>query len=269
MSNLIMENFHSHLDYCRHGIGRASTNATEAKNQGLKILGFSEHTPFPRFHPNDRRSMRMAIDELPIYLDEIEKARAMSPIPLWSGLELDIGEELEDFYESEIFAKHKLDFCLGSLHSINYKNDYIGIQDLTDMDMLKFYLQTHIDACSIARYDYFGHSDRFYYNDIVRFDDSKMLELFPLWQEFLHKAKANNKILEFNTSNPKSVFYTSHSPLVYYWQEVAKLDIKVIVNSDAHSANRLAEGFSWAYEFLAKVGVKPISFYNFKTGKTL
>ena len=61
-------NYHTHTARCGHAWGSDREYAESALAAGLKILGFSDHTPYDFFDSEPRnRPMRMRPEELPGY----------------------------------------------------------------------------------------------------------------------------------------------------------------------------------------------------------
>ena len=67
--DLIMEaNYHTHTWRCRHASGTERDYIENAIDHGIKILGFSDHTPYP-FPDGYTSGFRMHVDQLDDYVD--------------------------------------------------------------------------------------------------------------------------------------------------------------------------------------------------------
>ncbi len=114
-----MHDYHMHCHFCRHATGGIEEYVTAAADRGLEEICFTPHIPLPGFRPgffNDR--LRMAEDEFPRYLEELERARARSRgITILSGIEADYIEGTEEYLERFLDA-HRFDFVLMSVHFI-------------------------------------------------------------------------------------------------------------------------------------------------------
>ena len=44
---MLNANYHTHTARCRHASGREEEYIQQAISSGLKVLGFSDHTPYP------------------------------------------------------------------------------------------------------------------------------------------------------------------------------------------------------------------------------
>ena len=90
----MIANYHTHTFRCGHAEGRERDYAEAALSAGLKILGFSDHTPYDFFDSEPRnRPMRMKPEELPDYAEAV---RALAE-EYRDRLEIHLGVEAE-FY---------------------------------------------------------------------------------------------------------------------------------------------------------------------------
>ena len=79
-----LADYHVHTPLCHHASGWPVEYARRAVELGLGELGFADHSPMPA-HFDDWRMLR---EDLPRYLDEVEKARAQFPqLTIRLGLE--------------------------------------------------------------------------------------------------------------------------------------------------------------------------------------
>ena len=86
-----------------------------AKVAGLAEIGFSEHLPMPQ---RDDRSLTMAADELPIYVEEVLSLRDKHPeISIKLGIEADYFPGHEEWL-AETLRSYPFDYVLGSVHFI-------------------------------------------------------------------------------------------------------------------------------------------------------
>ena len=64
----MIANYHTHTVRCGHAEGSERDYVRRALEGGLKILGFSDHTPYDYFDSEPRdRPIRMSPEELPDY----------------------------------------------------------------------------------------------------------------------------------------------------------------------------------------------------------
>ena len=64
----MIANYHTHTWRCRHADGTEREYVERAIEGGLKILGFSDHSPYP-FPDGYDSGMRMRLDQVEGYVD--------------------------------------------------------------------------------------------------------------------------------------------------------------------------------------------------------
>ena len=86
----MIANYHTHTFRCGHSGNYSDEEfVLRAIDAGLKILGFSDHTPWPYLSDFRHPSVRMDITELPSYLASIQmlKEKYKDQIRIYVGLE--------------------------------------------------------------------------------------------------------------------------------------------------------------------------------------
>lgn len=66
----MIANYHTHTWRCRHADGTEREYVERAIEGGLKILGFSDHSPYP-FPEGYDSGMRMRLDQVEGYVDTV------------------------------------------------------------------------------------------------------------------------------------------------------------------------------------------------------
>ena len=86
--------YHMHTPLCKHAEGAPVAYARRALSLGLPEIGFSDHSPLPRYYDD----WRMLDEEFPTYVGLIEEARQAVPeLPIRLGLEVDYFEDGQDW----------------------------------------------------------------------------------------------------------------------------------------------------------------------------
>ena len=83
-------NYHSHTTRCHHAAGTEREYIEAAIESGLKVLGFSDHTPYP-FKDGYVSRIRMGMDELEDYVNTVLALRDeyRNDIEIHLGLEVE------------------------------------------------------------------------------------------------------------------------------------------------------------------------------------
>jgi len=113
----VIVDLHAHT---HHSHGQASTEAMylAAKDKGLKIFGFSEHSPRPAGYLYPRDYQEKLTSQFDQYVDEV---RAMAARGKEEGLTVLLGLEADyirgqEAYTASLCRRHPFDYILGGLH---------------------------------------------------------------------------------------------------------------------------------------------------------
>lgn len=258
-------NLHTHSYYCGHGMGELIEYVEVAKEEGLDLLGFSEHCPTPT---NRWPGSRMHFDQLGEYLDECrELEKTTTGISLITGLECDWDPTLQSWYEDYIIETLKVDYLIFGVHSLSVKNrDYYIKEFCNDKKALHAYTDLYIASLSSGLFDIGAHPDLFgASND--RWDD----ETIACSNSILECASTLNIPLEINghglnksplkTATGKRAQY----PLTEFWELSKNYPIKIVANSDAHYPEDVKKQVDDANRYAKEIGVE-LSKISVETG---
>ncbi len=173
-------NYHTHTVRCMHASGTEREYIETAIKNGFKILGFSDHVPQP--YPDDFKStIRMTMDELPGYIDTLEKLRD----EYRDRIDILIGFEVEYFprYFDEllrILRRYPVDYIIQGQHNVPDEVDgfYVG-RKTDDEDILKDFTDYTIAGMKTGLFTYLAHPDLINYtgdDDTFRKHTSRIVE---------------------------------------------------------------------------------------------
>jgi histidinol-phosphatase (PHP family) len=106
-------NYHTHTFRCGHARGSDEQYVKAAIDAGFKILGFSDHAPYPGIHiPSDRMDM----DQLDDYYNSLMmlRDRYKDHIDIKIGFEIEYFPFLEDHYR---FLLERADYLIVGQHN--------------------------------------------------------------------------------------------------------------------------------------------------------
>ena len=94
----ITSNYHTHTSRCGHATGEDEQYVQCAIEAGIKVLGFSDHTPWPGLL---QPKIRMSEDLLENYVKSLTflKEKYKDQIEIHIGLEVEYIDEFVPFYE--------------------------------------------------------------------------------------------------------------------------------------------------------------------------
>ena len=88
-------NYHTHTSLCHHATGTMREYVEEAIKSGIKILGFSDHSPY-LFDGDYYSYFRMLPQEAYEYVEEVAKLRDeyKNDITIYTGFEMEYYPEI-------------------------------------------------------------------------------------------------------------------------------------------------------------------------------
>lgn len=228
----MIANYHAHTARCNHATGTEEEYIHNAIQRGLRIFGFSDHTP--QFFPGDYYSfMRMYPHELESYCSTVRQLqrayRDRVHIPL--GLEA-------EYYPGtwkELLPRLQdagIEYLILGQHWLGNEQNEHGCGGATaDESLLKRYCHQVMAGLDTGKFTYLAHPDFFNFagdRDIYR---RHMRELL----RFIRQADIP---LELNLLGIRS---RRHYPNVEFWALAAEEGCKVILGMDAHDPGHVLE----------------------------
>ena len=252
--SVILQDYHVHSFYCRHGEGQIHEYVEQAIARGCSEIGFAEHIPIPALDDDEGR---MAVASFPAYLRDVRKAQSLYPdIRIRLGLEADYIPEQMD-YISRFIHDHPFDFVIGSVH-------FIDGWDFTNPLYLDRFAQHGVDETWRAYYHLVAEAaDTGLYDIIGHFDIPKkyghrpVADLSTDVRRALQAMSRNNLALDVNTSGRRRVTGEIHPSRDILKQALA-LGIPAVLGSDAHTPVDVASYFKETMQQLYDIGFREL-----------
>lgn len=222
-------NLHTHTARCMHAVGADEEYVLAAIDRGLKVLGFSDHSPHR--YPGDYVStVRMTPEQLPEYADSIRSLKEK-----YAGkLQIHLGVETEYFPELfpdtlQLLQDNGVEYMLLGQHSILPVGGPHCGTPTEDKTILCQYCDRVIAAIETGLFTYVAHPD------FIRFvGDSKVYEQHM--RRVCRCAKAGGIPLEINMLGLRQ---GRHYPCDRFFNVVAEEGCKVVIGSDAHKPEQV------------------------------
>lgn len=235
---MIYASYHNHTPLCRHATGSPEEYVEEAIRGGLKIFGFSDHTPYLYDGDYYPYGVKMLPQEIEQYVDTVLtlKQKYASDITIHLGLEM---EYYPKFFDRllEFLAPYPLEYFLLAQHNLG--NDMLpdGTPDVssftptTDEKQLIRYVDQCIEAMNTGKFIYFAHPDVFHFTGPDE-----------VYQEHMRRlciaAKKIDLPLEINLQGvTEDRFY----PNPLFWSLASEIGNKVVLGADAHRTSRVID----------------------------
>lgn len=219
-------NYHTHTWRCFHAAGTEREYVERAIEGGLKILGFSDHTPYP--YPEGYVSrIRMRMDQLEDYVTTVLKLKEeyRDDIEIRLGLEAEyypayfgaLQEAVKDYpVEYFLLAQHFLGNEIGEIYS--------GAVT-TDEQVLKRYCRQVIEAMETGFFTYVAHPDLLHFTGEEAVYEEQMRML-------CRSAGKLDMPLEINFLGIQE---RRHYPDERFWRIAGEEGCSVVFGADAHS----------------------------------
>ncbi len=254
----MIANYHTHTWRCKHASGTEREYVENAIEHGLKILGFSDHTPMP-YTEGYVSNVKMGMDQLEGYVDTVLNLKEQYK----DDIEIHLGLEVE--YYPKFFTKlletttqYPIEYFLLGQHYLGNEIDDLYSGDSTnDERQLERYCRQSQEALETGCFTYFAHPDLMNYTGDKR--------IYEKWMGGLcHCAKKLGIPLEINFAG---IMDKRHYPNENFWRIVGEVGNDVIFASDAHQPEnvRNSKALAIAEEIVNKYHLKLIDTVQFHT----
>lgn len=254
---------HMHTPLCKHAFGSPQDYGATARARGLAGITVTCHNPLP---DGIGAKIRMDESELPAYLDLVAAARQeLAPeVDVRLGLEADYLSGLEGYLEKQL-ASAPFDYVLGSVHwhMPEWQHRYWVSDSLRQL--YDAYFDQLARAAESGLFDCLAHPDLVKNASPSRWDFDGYRDGIAA---ALDRIAATGVAMELNTSGRLKSF-AEFNPGPAMLALMREREIPVVVGSDAHSPERVGDGFEDALDALAQAGYQEISMFRARRRYTL
>lgn len=237
----MIANYHTHTYRCGHsGDYKDEDFVLAAIQSGFKILGFSDHTPWPYASSSRRPSVRMDMEELTDYITSVRslQKKYKAKIKIYLGLEC---EYYPDYLAWLKETANRVDYLILASHwsqSDEYRGVYYG--RATQAEDVDEYFRHTIAGMETGLFAYVAHPD-LVLSDYNTFDKHCIDGSYALCR----KAKELNLPLEYNllgiekiaNGRPKGLGF----PYPAFWEIAKECGCTAIIGNDAHHPHQLLD----------------------------
>ena len=258
-------NLHTHSFYCRHGKGTIAEYVEQARKDGLRLLGFSEHCPLPDME--FQKGNRMDYVELVPYEADIREAqqRELSeaePIRILTGAECDWLPDKFSFYKDELLGERQYDYLSCSVHVMEDpatgEENYLGYFKNMDVKTLTRYVKIYTDGLRSGIFTFGCHPDLFMAG-YRRWD----ADVIAASKDIIQCALDCNIPLEFNDLGLRKKPIVADDgtvrqpyPVFEFWILASQLGVTAVTNSDAHKPKDVASHKRSTMLWAKEIGLK-------------
>ena len=260
-------NLHTHSIFS-DGKSTPEEVVLEAINQGMKVLGFSDHSPVPF-----ENSFAIKNDNVQNYISTIKslKEKYKEQIDIYCSMEMDfIPGIVKDFKKTkEVLG---LDYMIGSVHLVGndvnklwfidgskietYDEGLFNYYDGNIKKGVKTFFYQYNEMIETEEFDIVGHFDKIKMHNRDRYFTENDKWYRNLVMETLTLIKEKSLIVEVNTRGIYKKRSTDFYPATWLLPIMREMNVPVVISSDSHKAEELTLCFKEAEDALKAAGYK-------------
>ncbi len=245
------ENIHTHTYLCNHASGTMREYVERAVERGLKVLGFSDHSPYS-FPDGYYSGFRMRPEKIDEYVDTL------------LGLREEFKDRIKIYigYEAEYYPKHFRDFLdMINRRECDYlilgqhftRNEYDGVHvhnPNNDIGVLREYVAQVCEAMRLGVFTYVNHPDMADFSGDMDIYLDAMNPICKTSVETDTPLEINLLGLGDGRSYPKKEFM----------KMAVDEGCKIVIGCDAHCVDAVADPGTMdeAFRFAEEIGAKPL-----------
>jgi histidinol-phosphatase (PHP family) len=277
---MVLEDWHTHNDLCRHAVGTIEDYVKGAIDMKLDLIGISDHFPYEYLKNGNVSIEQVPYKEYAMKLSEIEsyfsifeklKIKYKTKIQIRIAFEIDYfrsqEEALNKYFKSRV---DELDYILGSVHMLHGKSRLFAFDDMRFLNLYNEY--DSIDDIYLEYYQKIQSmitSKDFDFDILGHFDLPKKYNKRPIDKELvmdeaiktLEFVKRNDLTIEINTGGLRKEVKEQY-PSFDIIERMYELDIPILLGSDAHDPNDLGYKFDAMLKRLRKIGYNKLAHFN-------
>ncbi len=253
-----MENYHTHTRRCCHAEGEDRDYVLKAIDEGLTVLGFSDHTPWPFENPGKKRG-RMYPQELGDYVSSVRSLRD----EFAGKIDIRLGLEVEPYVEyygwlKELVEKFSIEYLILGSHYLTTEEEMFLGKRCSASDMIVSFENTR-KAVETGLFKYICHPD-LVFNNYPVFDEN----CISASRDLLALAQEHRIPVEYNTSGfikqERGLVKGLGYPTEGFWNIAPEYDVDVYIGFDAHSPYFISrERYQKASDYLKSKGLHVIN----------
>ena len=259
-------NYHTHTYRCGHANGKDKEYVNAAIEQGIKVLGFSDHVMLKGYK---QPGIRGDYSKLNNYIKSINKLKKAyeDKIEIHLGFECEYYPSMIDYYK-KLLKEKKIEYLILGQHCYLDENGtfqwYLGLDN--KIQRIDKYVHDMIEGMSTGLFAYVAHPEYF-------------VRLFQEYDPVIDKyarmiCKASLKYdvpLEMNLSGVRSWYLKEnnlHYPNPHFWRIAGEMGVKAVIGVDAHDPKDFAaSNYKYAFDLIDKYQINFLKDYRINEKK--
>ena len=132
----MVSNFHTHTYLCKHATGDILDYLEQAKKDGCKALGFSDHCPLPKDNIDNWPEIRMTKEESYGYVEKIRELSEKYDFPVLAGFECEWSTRYKSWYKDFLLDELKVDYLAFGPHWVEHEGNFVYAPQFGDKKLL-------------------------------------------------------------------------------------------------------------------------------------
>lgn len=253
-------NYHTHTFRCNHAYGTEKEFIENAINEGLEILGFSDHVPMP-YKGGWYSQIRMKPERLGDYISTLQSLKKEYE----KDIEILVGFEAEYYPETfhdmlNMLKPYDYDYLILGEHYLGNgpQCPYMS-RESYDEGILKRYVDQCIEGIATGVFTYLAHPDLINYACDDKAYDENMERLCREALKYNMPLELNLLGMEENKCYPRERFF----------RIVRQVGNKVIIGCDAHEPRHIIDHdlLSRAEALADRLGLNVIDYVDIRNPK--
>ena len=246
-------NYHTHTYRCNHAEGADRDYVESAIRAGMKILGFSDHSPmiFPKEIYGDYYSgFRMRPEQAEDYFRSVSdlKAEYKNEIEIYAGVEVEYYPDCFPAY-LEFMRQFPLDYMILGQHFAGGEKTGFGVfNETADPARLQYYYDVVTAAVKTGKFLYIAHPDVIHFTG-----DPAVYDAYT--RRFLEELRPLDPVLEINQHGHLG---ERNYPNPAFWKLAGALGFSAVVGVDAHAPAELEDEarIGWCIDLAEQNGLR-------------
>jgi len=226
---------HSHTFRCGHATGDVEDYVSLAIKNGFKIYGVSDHVFLPGIVQPTVRGNYELLDEYINVFNEA-KLKHKNEVTMFLGFECEYGDVFADYYKYLLTERH-FDYLICGQH-MHISDDKRHHWYFDSEESFIEYKNDLIKAMTSGLFLYIAHPDLYF---IAKQENDDLAR--QITKEIIDAAIKYDAVLEINRHGfLRDRNVAIQYPCDYFWSEVAKTNIKVVIGGDFHDLWEIEDG---------------------------
>lgn len=231
----MLYNYHTHTARCHHAEGADREYVEAAIKSRIKVLGFSDHSPYANLRKSPQKPYRIDLDQVENYVNSIRalKKEYEKDVEILLGFELEYYPEYHK-KQIEYLKTFNYDYLVLGQHQLIKGEEYKVVYSNTPTYSLTEYVDVVIEALETGDFNLFAHPD------IPTCYETKAKKECE-YERLCKRAKQLNIPLELNLLGIRE---GRTYPSDDFFEVASKVGNDILIGYDAHSPSDFLDKYA-------------------------